>query len=659
MPRVPYLGPTRRAASEAVQAPWPERRFGRVLAGICVAALLCRIAILHEFVGSNPISAVPVNDARVYWNWAGQIAAGHPTSDTPFFSAPLYPYLLGALRVLGGSLTTVCVVQSLVVVATAGLLAVVGRRRFGAGAGLLAAGLYLVLLEPASAALRVLPGCLEMALLAALWALLAGVQARPTVARHVAAGASLGALCLAYAPALLLVPVVVAWLVWPLRRRLLGAWPVAILLAIVVAFIAPATLHNWRVQGEFFPVRAGSGVVLRQGNHLDSDGRLTPLPGISGFRDDMFEHAFRQVEDAIGHPPTWKEVDRYFRDQALRYWRAEPLRAFELVATKLYWFVSGRNYDDMYEPRAEITLGLSSMLRLTPLPTPLVIGPALVGLVLLARRPLWHAPELMLAVLPVVVVAVFFYSPRFRLPALPILAVAAAVAVERALQFGRHRGIAAIVALTVAAGVGLGVVNRAVGFDVANLALTCFNAAHGCQRWGDTESAIRWWRRGLDFAPKDVGAWVTLGDQFANMERLEEALAQYEQAHSLVPDDPDVLARMGETLVRLDRSAEAAAVLQRAVALAPNSFDAHYLLGVAHWRLGASGEAGEAFQRALEIEPLSVEAWHDLGRLHLTEGRLDDAAECFGRCLAIDPANGPCRAGLDEASATNPPLAPG
>ena len=78
----------------------------------------------------------PINDARVYWEWAGDIAAGKLVLDHPFFSAPLYPYLLGGLRWLGGQLTSVYVLQMLADLAAVVLLGWTCRRRFGAGVAL-------------------------------------------------------------------------------------------------------------------------------------------------------------------------------------------------------------------------------------------------------------------------------------------------------------------------------------------------------------------------------------------------------------------------------------------------------------------------------------------------------------------------------------------
>lgn len=53
---------------------------------------------------ADPLALAPINDAKVYWDWGGRIADGRLVDDTPFMSAPLYPYVVGAVRALGGGL---------------------------------------------------------------------------------------------------------------------------------------------------------------------------------------------------------------------------------------------------------------------------------------------------------------------------------------------------------------------------------------------------------------------------------------------------------------------------------------------------------------------------------------------------------------------------
>ena len=167
----------------------------------------------------------------------------------------------------------VYVVQILIDLLTAVLLALIGRARFGAGVGLLAAAAFLTLQEPASFCLRILTCSLQLLLVCLAWMGLLAVQKRDSLWRRVLAGAGVGLLSLAYPPAMLMVPVVGLWLWWRAHFRLrgLGRALVAVIAGAVV--IMPATLHNYMASGELFIVQAASGITLRQGNGPRCDRR--------------------------------------------------------------------------------------------------------------------------------------------------------------------------------------------------------------------------------------------------------------------------------------------------------------------------------------------------------------------------------------------------
>ncbi|MCP4590041.1 MAG: hypothetical protein GY842_04805, partial [bacterium] len=271
--------------------------FWIVLAGICTVGLVLRLLIVGEYVAENPLAKTLLVDAAVYWAWAARVADGVLVQDTPFFSAPLYPYLLGLARRLGASLATVYTAQALMDVATAGVLGWAGFKRFGTTTGLLAAGAFLALREPASFSLRVLTCSLQLLLLAVVYRQLVVVQATPTLWRRLILGLVLGLLCLAYPPAMLLVVAVGPWLFWQSARRPRDAWPAAGVVGVAALVIAPATVHNWYVTGgDLFFIQSATAINLRQGNQPRSNGGYTAIPGTSAGRGELFEDVARQYE---------------------------------------------------------------------------------------------------------------------------------------------------------------------------------------------------------------------------------------------------------------------------------------------------------------------------------------------------------------------------
>lgn len=400
---------------------------------LCLLALALRLAILQEFLLANPFSRVLFSDDWVYWVAAAEKADGHWLEPTPFLSAPLYPYLLGLLRWLGGGLLAVYLLQLALGIAAIALLADAARRRFGPAVGL-AAGLLFALADDAGMAFtRVLGDSLQVFLAVALlwaWVRLAE-QPRVGLPGALGTGALLGLLVLAWPPAQLLLPLLAVWLLrvpapWP-RRALLSA---AAVLAAALA-ISPATLHNLKVGGEFIPVSANAGINLLQGNNPEGRGVITELPGIRNARQHMFADMARIHARETGRQGSWKEVDRHFRDRAVQWWLAHPGDGAALLARKLWWFLTDAHYDNVALHDQQRALGLYQRAVLVPLELPWIMGLAFLGLVLMACDPRRYAPELAILALALLVCLVFHYSGRYRLPAAPVLCLLAALAVLR------------------------------------------------------------------------------------------------------------------------------------------------------------------------------------------------------------------------------------
>ncbi|HNQ22907.1 MAG TPA: tetratricopeptide repeat protein [Phycisphaerae bacterium] len=618
---------------------WATKHFTLILVVICAVSLLCRLAILYEYVQRNPLSAVPINDARTYWEWGERIAAGQLTEQEPFFSAPFYPYLVGLVRALGGGLPLLYVLQTLATISAACLTAFGARRRCGALPGLLAAVLLLLLLDPASLALRVLSGSWELLLAALLWVLLTRLQDTWSTWRAVAAGVVLGLFCLAYAPGVLLLVLVPMCVLLECPNRRAGVRSALMTLAAALVSIAPATVHNLAAGGELYLVRAGGGITLRQGNYPGSRGEYTLLPGISAVRGRMHEDAACEVRQATGVEPSWRDVDRYYRRQVWDYWRGDPRRAVRLAATKAYWFLVGDGYGDIYEPRAEMAAGLAWCLWLTPLPVAWVSGLAVLGAVVALRHPIRNAPGLLLLGVPWAVVIVFFYSPRYRVVALPTLVVLAAwVAVEVVRGRARSRlAVAAGVALL--GGVLVGFANRAAGFDQPDRAALRFHLASALNKQGRTAEAIMQQQQGVTLRPEDAEQQWFLGRLLSKSGRAVEGLVPLQRARALAPEHARIRLDLARTLFHLQRFDEAERLLTEAVARDANDAGSLSLLAEIRQLRGQGEEACALYEQALAADPATVVIRYSYATLLLGMQRTDDAQRHFEWVLRLDPRN--------------------
>jgi len=623
--------------------------FWPLLIGLVLIAAGLRLVMLVEFYRENPISHLPWTDSKEYWEMAGEIAAGKWIRETPFLAAPLYPYLLGLLRSAGGGLATVCAAQLVMHLATAALIAWATRRRFGPLAGLIGAALFLALTEPAVSSSRVLGNTLQLLLVTLVWwrwSALAQTE-RPTWRGAISLGVLVGLLALAYPPALLLVPAVVVWLLWSgsAKRRRWGTAAAAAAAAVIT--ISPATLHNGAVSGEFIPITAHAGITLRQGNGPASHGVYTYVLNISPVRSLMHRDAARVFEAAKGRTGSWREIDQFFRAQVYTYWFHHPGATLALFGQKLWWFLTSMNYDEMMPVVLEREYGINDTSILAPLPTPWLIGAALVGLIALLRRPWKAAPDWIVLGLPLLVTVLFFYSPRYRLPAVPVLCGLAAYALTNLRRTPLPTPAAVILCLIA---VALTFVNRATGFDspaimrdfyrqMLSTALTRQADAQVLE--GNAHWAGEIYQRALQVAPDNWFAHRQVGHFRYKQGRFGEAVEALRQSVRLYPQPREETATAADVItfrlladarLRLDRFEGGAWALKQAVALQPD--DAATRLAYA-WLLatcpddavrnGAMAVEQAEAARALS-DPPNTDVLEVLSAALAEAGRFDEAA---------------------------------
>ena len=554
-----------------------DRHFWRGLILLLILALPLRLAILEEFLRMNPIAEMPMSDGDVYWRMAARMAQGRWIDETPFLSAPLYPYLLGVIRTLGGGLPAVYLVQIGLHLLSAVGLALGARPRFGAPAALLAAAGFLLLTEPAVSTTRVMPNTLQVFLVTLLWWRWSAAARRepPRLRDSLSVGALLGLLALAYPAGLLLLPVYGFW-VWASggwNRRAFGrAWAGVATAALV---IAPATLHNYLCHGEFILISAHGGITLRQGNAPDMAGFGGTIPGIRLRRDCMHLDAAYLFQQIYGRDGSWSEIDNHFRREALDFWFHQPAATMSLFAKKIYLYFAARNYDELNPIIIERQLGIGRRAILAPLAVPWLFGAALAGLIALLRRPVRYGPEIALWLLPLLTVTLFFYCPRYRLPAVPLLCVSAAFALTHLRRF---RAPWALTLALFCLPLPLWFVNRAFGIDAPDMVREHYTRAIseaevlvGNRRLarGELEEAEARFEKALELWSGNPLAHRQIGYLYAKQGRLREAESELTLTARLRPQDPFPHSQLYTLYCVEERYAEAVATLRELRRLRP------------------------------------------------------------------------------------------
>jgi len=631
---------------------------------VLALAVGSRAAMLVDFVRSHPGALVMQGDSAAYWTMAGSISSGKLLSPEPYLSAPLYPWFLGAIRALGGGLLTVYVVQVLMHLMTAAILGYVVRRRFDSRTGLSASLIFLLMMEPAFYFSRILPTTLQL-FMVTLVICAADFAARiRSLAAFALLASSLGVFALAYPTGLILLFLLPAWILWSEHQAARGspdkghvarlfdsAWEKAFITAVVGGItILPATLHNWAACGEFIPITAHGGITLRQGNAPLADGIYTPIPGISATRERMHADALALFERDTGSPGNYGEVDRHFRKQAFQYLASDTAQTIRLVARKFYWFLTGRHYSDIVYPTLEQTDGWIHFLLLAPVHTSWLMGLAALGIFLSIRRQDLRTWDALLLLLPMATVCLFWYSPRYRAPAIPVLilftmqSIHWAMVGQRSRVYDHHstpgklRSI--LVCILLVAFMLTGPLNDVNGFDRREAYRPQYEHNRGqiFVSLGKFDLATRHFEESDRLAPDHPQVLAALADAYAQTNRLPDAVLTAKRLIQLAAETPQGWLVLGGLYLRESAWSSAAEAFRRVLEVAPQDMHGH--LGMAMSLAALPGDQARAelhFREALQLSPGNPLVHCEYGRWLFQQGRMLEAENMLRPCVQLNP----------------------
>ncbi|MEM9379555.1 MAG: hypothetical protein AAGB93_06340 [Planctomycetota bacterium] len=600
-------------------------RFRRGLIGLAALGVVSQALIQTEAFGGNPMVLVPQVDAAVVWDRAGEIAAGDLVGDRPFESAPLLLWITALVRVCDGGLAALGALQSILLVATALLVARVartlaqvveggasaGRGSIGPGAvGLFAGALFLLLEEPAAGTSRVLAGTLQLFVTSLLLDRLLAFDAAPSSSRAALAGAAAGLSALAFPPFVGLLPLLAVW-AYLVAGRAVGA--AAALVGAGVLAIAPATLHNLAACGEPITISSQAGLTFFHGNNPLANGTFV-ADGVVNSKEEQALDSLQQARTALGDPDAgWRAASRYWFGRGLEWWADEPVHATGVAAVKSWYALSGRHYGDVYQPWLERRDGVARRLWLAPVPLAWILPVALVALFGLVRTVGLRAatPWLLVVLVPLAVCVVFWYTPRYRLPATAALVPLAAVAVGR--MFGGGRASVTL-GVAVVLGLGTGPLNHAIGFDEDPL--------------HERRHAAR------------------MAKAFGTLELHDDGLRYLRRDVELAPDDAEAQGRVVQLLLFLGRDVEAIEAIHGAPEAVRSLAGPRALLA---WTLATSADA-EA-RDGVEALALAEDLVSELGR---APELLDTRAAARARTGDFDGAADDARAALTALTADDP-----
>ncbi len=603
---------------------------------VLAISVVLRGIYLFLYSREIPLYSVPLVDAMIYEAWAAGIAAGDwlGAAEGVFYRAPLYPYFLAVIRLLFGQ--TIPWAYLLQILMGLGVLILTWRLAcrpggpWGGFAAVALLALYGPLIASESKLLATTPGIFLHLLV--LWSAFrfAGSGLR---GHGLAAGVCLGLSALVR-PQWLIMAALLPVLAEGRSLRILRWWPFAVG---VILMIAPVTVRNRIVGNDWVLISSNGGITFFQGNNEENRSGLLTISSrfeLLGSAVHQQELERRVAERETGRRMKPSEISSFWARQGLEFILTRPGDWLVLQGRKLYRIVTSYEYADNYSYYLEAERLWP--LRVTFMPFGALLALGVLGAFWCRPRRLEDRAILASAAIALLSCLVFFVNSRYRMEAVPALAMLGGVALARLADFRSIRGIRLWIG-PIAAGVVF-----AASFLPAGLpgrsqeSISYLQVGNALEMQGRLRDAERAYRQAIEMLPSNLFAWNRLAMLLGRLEGAGEALSVLSGApEDPVLNHPVTEQQMGILHLKLGRDEEAAYWLGRAVRGNPHMREGHELLASIYERLRRYREAETSLVEAVALGPDRAELWARLGYARMQLREYERARQAYEEVLSL------------------------
>lgn len=622
-----------------------ENRWPVIIAALAVAV---RIIYLLE-LSRSPEAMVPMVDEKWHWLWANEIVHSSFWGTGAYFRAPLYPYFLALLSwITGGSVLASKMLQVIVCAGTAWFVYSLAEKLFNRRVGIVAGTVYalygtLVMYET----MFLIPAIF---LFFCVWALYRLVAYRQDSRwkTWLLTGIILGLATISRPNILIVLPFLMLWLYFQTdndRSYLKRARRPALMLAGVLICIAPVTIRNLAVTGDFIAMSSQGGINLYLGNNPEADGLTMLMPEVDldeSVSWDMFEKVTRTAaETESGRRLSESELSSFWTGKAFDFIVSNPGRFLSLVWKKTVYLMTGfENSDnlDIYHQRSKSFL-YSLLLWREPIyfPFGLLIPLTLLGVYVLRKDFGKLLPIYIFVIAYIPSIVLFLVTARHRLPLVPfmiIIACAGTITLIRSLRNLSVKQIGTVLAIFL---IPLFFLNRTYYGQVGvGLFQTYLNEGIRYQQLGDNIRAEQSYLR----ADREFPYSATLINNLAYVQFLlgknAQAESNYYRALAMDTAFSAIYNNLG-LLMRRNGNADSALVLYRQAIerykpdrAAESELNQYYLnVAGAFEAKRMLDSADAAYRAAIAIRPLYAGAYFKASGFYARIGAYPQADSLF------------------------------
>lgn len=310
---------------------------------------------------------VPIIDELWHWQWAHEILEKSFLGDTAYFRAPLYPYFLAILaKLTSSSIFYSKLLQTLVACGTILFLYKLSYYLFNKTVAIIVGFIYafygtIIFYET----MFLIPILFLFFTVWGMFRLIAYKDSR-SLKTWLLTGIIFGLAVISRPNILIVLPFLALWLFWqmPSRKSILHKIKLPLIMIVgVIIIIAPITIRNFIVTGEFILISSQGGVNLYIGNNSDASGLSMRMPEIDN-QDLTNWKYFQDVTKITAQKEAGRELNEteqssFWTNKAINFILENPNKFGNLLWQKTVYLFNGfENSDnsDLYFQRQKSSL---------------------------------------------------------------------------------------------------------------------------------------------------------------------------------------------------------------------------------------------------------------------------------------------------------------
>jgi 4-amino-4-deoxy-L-arabinose transferase-like glycosyltransferase/Flp pilus assembly protein TadD len=396
-----------------------------IIAIISIAAIVRLIFFLTYF--SSPEWSQLLVDSLFHDRWATSIASGNVVGEDPFFRAPLYIYILGALyALLGHSLIVARIFGHLVGLLSVYLTYCIASRLFSRKTAIIAALIHsfypiAIYFESELLVESFFTFLMELSI---YFLFVAGDKRRSKW--YFLTGLIFGLAAITRPVILPLAPLYILWIFRSSRPIRSALTPAMVFIAAATLAIAPVTIRNLLAGHDLVLVASSGGINFFIGNHHGADGLTATLPQPIGANWQIKDIKYI-VEKDIGRQLKPSELSDYWYKKGLEWIWSEKGGFIKLYLKKLYFCLN--NFEVPNNRNLSLFFNHQWLLRIIPINFALIAALAAIAVLSLIWSQALDAPKTFLLIYILcyfLIIALYFINARFRLPVVPFIILFAA-----------------------------------------------------------------------------------------------------------------------------------------------------------------------------------------------------------------------------------------